>query len=300
MPARRRPCSTWRTSSPRAGRTAPRSPRMSRVSAPSPTSRTCRCRRASPRACARISSRASTGCSICGQTASAGCSPMTWGLGKTAQTIAHIAIEEAAGRLDRPALVVVPTSLVPNWTAELARFAPHLRVVVLHGLDRHERRRDLDRRACRDHDLHGAGARHRGDGGTLPGIWWCWTRRRRSRVPTAKATHAVCRLDTRHRLCLSGTPIENNLGELWSQFAFLMPGLLGSRKSFTPPLPHADREGRRPGPSPPARDTHPAIHPAAHESGGGDGAAAEAHHPAPNHARPGAARAVRDHPRDDA
>ena len=51
--------------------------------------------------------------------------------------------------------------------------------------------------------------------------------------PTAKATHAVCRLDTRHRLCLSGTPIENNLGELWSQFAFLMPGLLGHRKSFT-------------------------------------------------------------------
>ena len=50
--------------------------------------------------------------------------------------------------------------------------------------------------------------------------------------PTAKATHAVCRLETRHRLCLSGTPIENNLGELWSQFAFLMPGLLGSRKSF--------------------------------------------------------------------
>ena len=62
---------------------------------------------------------------------------------QTAQTIAHIAIDEAAGRMEQPALVVVPTSLVPNWTAELARFALHLRVVVLHGLDRHERRRDL-------------------------------------------------------------------------------------------------------------------------------------------------------------
>jgi SNF2 family DNA or RNA helicase len=51
--------------------------------------------------------------------------------------------------------------------------------------------------------------------------------------PSAKATHAVCRLDTAHRLCLSGTPIENNLDELWSQFAFLMPGLLGHRKHFT-------------------------------------------------------------------
>ena len=49
---------------------------------------------------------------------------------------------------------------------------------------------------------------------------------------TSKATHAVCRLETAHRLCLSGTPIENNLGELWSQFAFVMPGLLGQRKSF--------------------------------------------------------------------
>src|SRR6202012_1781663 len=65
------------------------------------------------------------------------------GLGKTAQTIASIVIEEAEGRLDRPVLVVVPTSLVPNWTAELGRFAPHLRVTVLHGLDRHEKRRDL-------------------------------------------------------------------------------------------------------------------------------------------------------------
>ena len=51
--------------------------------------------------------------------------------------------------------------------------------------------------------------------------------------PDAKATKAVCLLDTRHRLCLSGTPIENNLQELWSEFAFLMPGLLGDRRSFS-------------------------------------------------------------------
>ncbi len=65
------------------------------------------------------------------------------GLGKTAQTIAHIVIEQTEGRLDRPALIVVPTSLVTNWTAELVKFAPHLRVAVLHGLDRHERRTEL-------------------------------------------------------------------------------------------------------------------------------------------------------------
>jgi superfamily II DNA or RNA helicase len=153
------------------------------------------------------------------------------GLGKTAQTIAHIVIEQDSGRLDRPALVVVPTTLVPNWSAELARFAPHLRVVVLHGLDRHERRRDLTgvhvvitTYTVLSRDIE--------DMVTLPWHMVVLDEAQAIKSSTAKATHAVCRLDTRHRLCLSGTPIENNLGELWSQFAFLMPGLLGQRKSF--------------------------------------------------------------------
>ncbi len=154
------------------------------------------------------------------------------GLGKTAQTIAHITVEEAAGRLDRPALVVVPTSLVPNWTAELSRFAPHLRVLVLHGLDRHERRRDLA-------GVHVVITTYNvlvRDIEEMAALCWHMVvldEAQAIKSSTAKATHAVCRLDTRHRLCLSGTPIENNLGELWSQFAFLMPGLLGHRKSFT-------------------------------------------------------------------
>ena len=153
------------------------------------------------------------------------------GLGKTAQTIAHIAIEEDAGRLDRPVLVVVPTSLVPNWTAELNRFAPHLRVAVLHGLARREKRRDLTgvhvvitTYTVLTRDIE--------DMAALPWHMVVLDEAQAIKSPAAKATHAVCRLETRHRLCLSGTPIENNLGELWSQFAFLMPGLLGSRKSF--------------------------------------------------------------------
>jgi superfamily II DNA or RNA helicase len=153
------------------------------------------------------------------------------GLGKTAQTIAHIVIEREAGRLDQPVLVVVPTSLVPNWTAELIHFAPSLRVAVLHGLDRHERRRDLNgvdvvittyTVLTRDIEEMAALSWHMVVLDEAQAI----------KSSTSKATHAVCRLETRHRLCLSGTPIENNLGELWSQFAFLMPGLLGQRKSF--------------------------------------------------------------------
>src|ERR1700758_409368 len=71
-------------------------------------------------------------------------------------------------------------------------------------------------------------------------------------------------------------------------------------EEFHSPLPHADREGRRRGPSPPARDTRPAIYRAAHKSSGGDRTAAEAHHLAPNYARTGAARTVRDNPRHTA
>jgi superfamily II DNA or RNA helicase len=153
------------------------------------------------------------------------------GLGKTAQTIAHITIEEASGRLDRPVLIVVPTSLVPNWTAELTKFAPHLQTMVLHGLDRHDRRNRLD-----DIDVvittYTVLAR---DIAAMKDIPWhlvVLDEAQAIKSPEAKVTRAVCQLDTRHKIGLSGTPVENNLGELWSEFAFLMPGLLGDRKNF--------------------------------------------------------------------
>ncbi|PKU26569.1 DEAD/DEAH box helicase [Telmatospirillum siberiense] len=153
------------------------------------------------------------------------------GLGKTAQTIAHITIEEEAGRLDRPVLIVVPTSLVPNWMAELGKFAPHLSTMVLHGGDRHERReRIADVQVvittytvlARDIEI----MKH------IPWHLVVLDEAQAIKSPDAKATRAVCQLDTRHKIGLSGTPVENNLGELWSEFAFLMPGLLGDRKTF--------------------------------------------------------------------
>ena len=153
------------------------------------------------------------------------------GLGKTAQTIAHLVVEEAEGRLDVPALIIVPTSLITNWTAELRRFAPHLRVVVLHGLDRHQRRDELA-------GVHVAIttytvlARDIEDMKELSWHLVVLDEAQSIKSPDAKATRAVCQLQARQRLCLSGTPIENNLEELWSQFAFLMPGLLGDRRGF--------------------------------------------------------------------
>ncbi len=154
------------------------------------------------------------------------------GLGKTAQTIAHLVFEHAAGRLERPALIVVPTSLITNWTAELTKFAPHLNIIVLHGLDRHERRQTLDgvHVVITTYTLI---ARDVVEMKALPWHVVVLDEAQAIKSPAAKATRAVCQLDSRHRLCLSGTPIENNLEELWSQFAFLMPGLLGDRQGFT-------------------------------------------------------------------
>ena len=153
------------------------------------------------------------------------------GLGKTAQAIAHLCIEHEEGRLDRPVLVVVPTSLVANWTSELGKFAPHLRVAVLHGLDRHARRARMD-------GVHVAITTYTvlaRDVEEMKLIPWHMVVLDEAQViksPDSKSTKAALQMDARQRLCLSGTPIENNLQELWSEFAFLMPGLLGDRKGF--------------------------------------------------------------------
>jgi superfamily II DNA or RNA helicase len=170
------------------------------------------------------------------------------GLGKTAQTIAHLVFEHAAGRLDRPALIVVPTSLISNWTAELTKFAPHLTTEVLHGLDRHQRRDKL----AGVHVVITTYTVLARDIADMKELSWqvvVLDEAQAIKSPAAKATRAVCQLDTQHRVCLSGTPIENNLEELWSQFNFLMPGLLGDRavfaKRFRTPIEKRGDDQRR-------------------------------------------------------
>jgi superfamily II DNA or RNA helicase len=153
------------------------------------------------------------------------------GLGKTVQTLAHILVEKREGRLDRPCLVVCPTSVVPNWCAEAARLAPELRVLSLHGADRAKR---FDEIADSDLVLTTYALLPR-DADRLLAVEWhiaVLDEAQAIKNVAAKATQLACRLAARHRLCLTGTPVENHLGELWSQFAFLMPGLLGDAKRF--------------------------------------------------------------------
>ena len=153
------------------------------------------------------------------------------GLGKTLQTIAHILIEKQHGRLDRPAMIVTLTSLVGNWQRELARFAPSLKVVVYHGSERAQRLASLA-----SHDVaittYPLVARDRDLLAPIPLHLLVLDEAHAVKNDGSQVAEAVRRLTARHRVCLSGTPIENHLGELWSLFDFLMPGLLGSRDDF--------------------------------------------------------------------
>ncbi|MBX3748395.1 MAG: DEAD/DEAH box helicase [Verrucomicrobiae bacterium] len=147
------------------------------------------------------------------------------GLGKTVQTLSHLLLEKEQGRLDLPALVVCPTTLLVNWRDEAARFAPALRVLTLHGADRHERFADVaeadlilttysllprDAEKLTRSEFHAV----------------ILDEAQNIKNPKTLAAQVVCRIKARHRLCLTGTPIENHLGELWSLFHFLIPGFL--------------------------------------------------------------------------
>jgi len=151
------------------------------------------------------------------------------GLGKTAQALAHVWAEKQAGRLDRPALVIVPTSLLFNWRQEAARIAPGLRVRTWHGAAR-------EPAALADADLvlttYALAWR---DLRTLSARPWhllILDEAQAVKNARARAARALRRLDARHRLALTGTPLENHLGELWALFDLLLPGFLGDARSF--------------------------------------------------------------------
>lgn len=153
------------------------------------------------------------------------------GLGKTAQTLAHIQLEKNQNRLDRPVLIVAPTSLMSNWRQEAEKFTPELKVLTLHGADRAERFAEISQ-----HDLilttYPLLAR---DEAVLKETAYhllILDEAQNIKNPKTKMAQVVRQLSARHRLCLTGTPMENHLGELWSLYHFLMPGFLGDQASF--------------------------------------------------------------------
>lgn len=153
------------------------------------------------------------------------------GLGKTIQALTHLLIEKESGRMETPALIVAPTSVLSNWQREAQRFTPDLRVLILHGAQRSDHFDNLDSYdliitsyalLSRDQDIHRQHCYH----------LFILDEAQAIKNPTSKVAQVAGAISAKQRLCLTGTPVENHLGELWSLFHFLMPGFLGSQKRF--------------------------------------------------------------------
>lgn len=153
------------------------------------------------------------------------------GLGKTVQALAYLLYKKQHQLLTLPAMVICPTSLVSNWLNEATKFTPDLKVLVLHGVARHQFFKDIN-----DYDLVVT---------TYPLVARDFKmfleysfsdlildEAQTIKNPLAKMTKSIKQIDAKQRLCLTGTPMENHLGELWSLFDFLMPGFLGSYSTF--------------------------------------------------------------------
>jgi superfamily II DNA or RNA helicase len=150
------------------------------------------------------------------------------GLGKTLQTLAFL---RSLLKRANPHLIVCPTSLVFNWLAEVKKFTPELKILALHGPDRHARFSEMA-----DSDIVVTSyALIRRDAEKYRGLEF-------DTVVLDEAQHiknrqtqnaqAVKAVRARHRLVLTGTPLENSVLDLWSIFDFLMPGYLGTAKDF--------------------------------------------------------------------
>lgn len=154
------------------------------------------------------------------------------GLGKTVQTLAYLMSLKEKKKLERPSIIIMPTSLIANWESESERFAPSLKTLTIHGKNRTGAFKDIKNADLvfttypllpRDLDQ------------LLEHKWSIIILDEAQAIknPSAKMTQAACKLEGDQRLCLTGTPVENHLGEAWSLFTFLMPGLLGDNKKFT-------------------------------------------------------------------
>lgn len=155
------------------------------------------------------------------------------GLGKTIQTLTLL-LHERNMYGDRPHLLVCPTSVVNNWVQEASRFAPCLSVMVHHGAGR--KKDAAFRNVLSGHDLivSSYGLLQR-DASLLQGIEWggvILDEAQNIKNPETKQAKAAKELRARFRIALTGTPVENNVGDLWSIMEFLNPGLLGTQAEF--------------------------------------------------------------------
>ena len=153
------------------------------------------------------------------------------GLGKTIQTLAFLQILKERGELSKPSLIIMPTSLIGNWKSEIKKFTPNLRYLELYGIERAELFdklesydivlttynlivRDFDKYKEKDFE------------------YIILDEAQKIKNPKTKMAKAIKGIKSSYKLALTGTPIENHLGELWSIFDFLMSGFLENEKNF--------------------------------------------------------------------
>ncbi len=171
-----------------------------------------------------------------------GCLALDMGLGKTPTMLAHLALSTAHG----PGLVIAPPAVVGNWASEARKFVPGLRVLVHHGQNRAEGLRIAKEVAKVDLVITTYGTAVR-DIDRLDEIAWGKVVLDEAQViknHTSDTAQQLRRLNARTRVVLTGTPIENGLGDLWSLLDFVNPGLVGSRSTFIAQL-SADGEDKR-------------------------------------------------------
>ncbi len=170
------------------------------------------------------------------------------GLGKTIQTLALMQRNRELGE-QRPVLLVCPTSVLTNWQREAARFTPELAVAVHHGAGRARNSEFAELAASHGLVLTSYSLVHR-DLETLARVRWAGVvldEAQNIKNPATKQSQAVRALDTDYRIALTGTPVENHVGDLWSIMDFLNPGFLGDqaqfkRNFFVPIQAYHDRE----------------------------------------------------------
>ena len=167
------------------------------------------------------------------------------GLGKTVQTLALIQkrwLEKKA-----PLLLICPTSVTGNWVREAARFTPSLPVLLHHGADR-KRGKDFAAKVKKSAIVISSYALLTRDAELLRGVRWKGVvldeaqNIKNSETQQAKAARAI---EADLRIALTGTPVENNIGDLWSIADFLNPGLSRQRVVVSPALLPADPDAPR-------------------------------------------------------
>ncbi|PHR57332.1 MAG: helicase SNF2 [Arcobacter sp.] len=153
------------------------------------------------------------------------------GLGKTIQTLAHLQVEKEEGRLTKPVLIIAPTSLLGNWKSEANKFTPELRVSLYYGASRND---ILDN--IKNYDiLITTYTLLNLDISILKELnfyYLIFDEAQRIKNARSEVSKSAKMIQAQNILALSGTPMENHLGELHSIFDTVMPGFLGSIKEF--------------------------------------------------------------------